>query len=568
MWLNPIVRKKLFAVVPAALLWITVTNQARAQSDGTWKTLRPMMEARQELATAALNGKVYVLGGLDKNLEPTATVQVYDPASDSWSFAHPLPYPTDHNAAAVAAGRLYTLRGLVYDEAKDAWDPVAPSIYSHSLTPAVGVLNDKIYVAGGAVGDVNIANTEVYDPATNTWTELAPMGLARNHLAGAFLNGKFYTVGGRIGQGTSVSILEIYNPQTNTWSTGPSMPTARSGLAAAALNGELYVFGGEFPMIFGTVEAYNPVSNSWRTLPNMPTARHGIWASVIGNKVYLPGGSTAQGFGGASTVNEVFTIGSPPPPPIPATFANISTRLNVQTGDNVLIGGFIITGDVSKEILIRALGPSVPISGALADPVLDLYDSDGQLMSTNDNWEDAPNKDEIIASTVAPTEESEAVILTRVDPGSYTAVVRGANDSTGIGLVEVYDLETGSAAKLANISTRGLVQTDEDVMIGGLILTGSAPVSVLVRAIGPSLPVPGALANPTLELRDANGVLLASNDNWRSTQEGEIVGTTLAPTKDLESAILRTLPAANYTAIVRGIDKTTGVALVEAYALD
>ncbi len=295
----------------------------------------------------------------------------------------------------------------------------------------------------------------------------------------------------------------------------------------------------------------------------MPPPRHGFWASVIGNKIYLPGGQPAVG---SSTVNEVFTVEGAAMT-TPATFANNSTRLSVQTGDNVLIGGFIVTGNVSKQILLRAMGPSLPLSGALADPVLEFYDSAGQSIATNDNWREAPNEQEIVDTTIAPTEESEAAILTRVDPGTYTAVVRGANDSTGVGLVEVYDLEAGSASKLANISTRGFVQTDENVMIGGLILTGSEPVNVLVRAIGPSLPVTGALADPTLELHDANGALLASNDNWRSSQEAEITATGLAPVNNLESAILRILPAASYTAVVRGGGETAGVALVEAYSL-
>jgi hypothetical protein len=161
-----------------------------------------------------------------------------------------------------------------------------------------------------------------------------------------------------------------------------------------------------------------------------------------------------------------------------------------------------------------------------------------------------------------------AAILTTVAPGSYTAIVRGVNDSTGVALVEVYDLEAGSDTRLANISTRGLVQTGDDVLIGGLILDGQVSREVIVRAIGPSLARSDALADPTLELRDANGGLLASNDNWRTTQEAEIIATTIPPSNDLESAMVQTLPPASYTAIVRGVNNSTGIALVEAYALD
>ncbi len=190
------------------------------------------------------------------------------------------------------------------------------------------------------------------------------------------------------------------------------------------------------------------------------------------------------------------------------------------------------------------------------------------MVAANDNWRDAPNRQEIIDSTIQPSHDLEAAILTTVPPGNHTAIVRGETNSTGVGLVEVYDLEAGSPSQLANISTRGLVQTGDNVLIGGMILLGQDVRKVIVRAIGPSLTLSGALADPTLELRDANGVLLASNDNWRTTQEAEIIGTGLPPSHNLESAIVRTLPPAQYTAIVRGQNASTGIALVEAYALD
>jgi hypothetical protein len=217
---------------------------------------------------------------------------------------------------------------------------------------------------------------------------------------------------------------------------------------------------------------------------------------------------------------------------------------------------------------LRAIGPSLPVSGALANPRLELYNNAGQLVAANNNWRDASNQQEIIDSSIPPLNDLEAAILTTVAPGTYTAIVQGENSSTGVALVEVYDLETGSDSRLANISTRGLVETGKNVLIGGLILTGQESRRVIVRAIGPSLPVAGALANPTLELRDNNGGLLAFNDNWRTSQEAEIIGTTIPPPHDLESAIVLTLPQATYTAIVQGAGDTAGVALVEAYALD
>jgi N-acetylneuraminic acid mutarotase len=529
---------------------------------GTWQELAPMPSARQELATAVLHGKIYVIAGYDLEGNSTDTVDVYNPATDSWTSAHPIPGLNNHNSAAVAAGKLYSFGGrsnatYVYDPASDTWSFVATSNLGHGDTAAVGVINNKIYVAGG---DPAGNGLEVYDPGANTWTTLASMSVSRNHCGGGVINGKFYVVGGR-GAAGAPTALEVYDPQTNTWATLPPMPTGRSGIGVGVVHGELYVFGGEIPDLHAEVEAYNPVSNAWRSLPEMPSPRHGIWASVIGNRIYFSGGGEVQGFGATNT-NDVFIVNSQ------ATLANISTRLKVETGDNALIGGFIVTGAGSKRILLRAIGPSLPVPGALANPRLELYDGAGQLVVANDNWPDAPNEQEIVESAIPPSHPLEAAILTTLATGNYTAIVRGANDSTGVALVEAYDLEAGSDSKLANISTRGLVQTEDNVLIGGLILAGQEARRVIVRAIGPSLAVPGALGDPALELRDGNGAVLAENDNWRSSQEAEIIATTIPPSHDLEAAVVQTLAPANYTAIVHGQNATTGVALVEAYALD
>ena len=255
--------------------------------------------------------------------------------------------------------------------------------------------------------------------------------------------------------------------------------------------------------------------------------------------------------------------------PLESSLSNISTRLRVETGDNVLIGGFIISGAQPKKIIVRALGPSLPLPGALADPILDLRDSSGALIRSNNDWR-SDQEAEIIATGIPPGNDLESAIVATLpaNNSAYTATVRGVNNGTGVGLVEVYDLDRTVDSKLANISTRGLVQTGDDVLIGGLIVTGQNPARVIVRAIGPSLPVPGALANPTLELHDGNGALIASNDNWRTDQEAEIIATGIPPANDLESAVVVNFMAGNYTAIVRGVNNTTGVALVEAYGLN
>jgi hypothetical protein len=247
---------------------------------------------------------------------------------------------------------------------------------------------------------------------------------------------------------------------------------------------------------------------------------------------------------------------------------NISTRLSVGTNDNVLIGGFIVTGTESKQVIARAIGPSLAFTGVLSDPVLELHDSSGATIATNDNWQESADKQAIIDSGFAPSDDKESAILMTLEPGLYTSIVRGVGGTTGVALAEVYDLDRTVDSKLANISTRGFVQTGDNEMIGGLIILGDTDTDVLVRAIGPSLTdfgVSGALADPTLELHDGNGALLASNDNWRSDQEAEIEATTIPPNDDLEAAILRTLAPGAYTAIVRGANDTTGVALVEVY---
>ena len=247
------------------------------------------------------------------------------------------------------------------------------------------------------------------------------------------------------------------------------------------------------------------------------------------------------------------------------TLGNISTRARVGTGDNVLIGGFMVTGTQPKKVILRAIGPSLPVPGAMANPTLELHDSTQAIIAANDNWQDSPDKQAIIDSTIAPTNDNESAIVMTLDPGSYTAIVQGVNGGTGVALVEVYDLDQTAASKLANLSTRGLVQTDDDVMIGGVIVLGTEPTVSIIRALGPSLPLSGTLADPNLELHDSSGAIIASNDNWKDTQEAEIEATGLAPTNDLESAIAAPLSPGAYTAIVRGNKSTVGLALVEVY---
>ena len=250
---------------------------------------------------------------------------------------------------------------------------------------------------------------------------------------------------------------------------------------------------------------------------------------------------------------------------------NISTRLPVGSGDNILIAGFQITGSSSKQLVVRALGPSLAqfgLTNVLPDTTLELHDSTGAIIATNDDWQNGANS-QSIPSALRPTNQLESAIFATLGRGAYTAVLRGYNNSTGIGLVEVYDTSIGST-QLGNISTRGFVQTGDNVMIAGLVVQ-SQNKQVVVRALGPTLTrfgINNALSDPTLSLYDRNGVLLISNDDWRDTQESIISSTGLAPSDDLESAIAGTLAPGSYTAIVRGFENATGNALVEVYGLN
>jgi Calx-beta domain len=254
---------------------------------------------------------------------------------------------------------------------------------------------------------------------------------------------------------------------------------------------------------------------------------------------------------------------------------NLSTRMQVQTGSNVAIGGFIITGAVPKHVLLRAIGPSLAqfgIPNVLADPVLELHGQGAFATMTNDNWRDDPVQEAaIVATGIPPANNFESAIDATLSPGAYTAVVSGKDNTSGVSLVEVYDLDQSAAAKLGNMSTRALVNTGNDIVIAGFILGGhSGDDRVVVRGIGPSLTqlgVPDALANPTLELRDSNGMLLVADDDWQDNpaQAAELIGAGLAPAHQSESGIATTLPPGLYTALLAGLNNGTGVGLVEVY---
>ena len=256
----------------------------------------------------------------------------------------------------------------------------------------------------------------------------------------------------------------------------------------------------------------------------------------------------------------------------PARLVNISTRVPVRRGDGAGIAGFIMSGLTPKTVIVRAIGPSLesggnPVAGRLENPTLTLHDGSGMMIAQNDNWRESDQAAAIEGSGIPPSDDRESAIVRQLTHGNYTAVVRGVDGTEGIALAEVYDLDAGGESELANISTRGSVETGDSILIGGFILRGNS-ASVLLRAIGPHLTqngVPNALQDPTMELRDINGALLMANDDWKENQEAEISATGIPPAYDRESAIFKVLPGGHYTAIVRGKNNSVGVALVEAY---
>ena len=454
-------------------------------------------------------------------------------------------------------GRLDPTTGLA-----DSFNPHASDDVATIAVQADG----KILVGGGflSIGgqsrrriarlDATTGLADSFDPSANARVNSLAIQADGKILTGGILQG----IGGqprghfaRLSNDTAALQNLAVTSSTVTWTRGGSSPLLSRVTFEYSTDNANYAFLGD-----GTSAG----SNWILTGLNLPIGQN-FFIRARGH--YRDGNSNASE-SITESVRNAFIVRD-------SALGNISTRVRIQAGDNAMIGGFIIAGTEPKTVIVRGIGPSLPIPGALADPVVEVHGSAGQLLATNDNWNDSLTRQQIIDSGLAPTNELESALWGVIDPGAYTVVVRGRNDAAGIGLFEVYDLDRTVDSKLANVSTRGFVETGDNVMIGGTIIIGSTRATVLLRAIGPSLTnfgVSNALPNPTLELRDGNGTLIAANNNWRDDLEDEIIKTGLAPSNDLESAILRDLEPGNYTAIVEGSNNTAGVALIEAYELN
>jgi DNA-binding beta-propeller fold protein YncE len=477
-----------------------------------------------------------------------------------------------------------------------------PSIGFYSDRVAVDDTRRRIYVT--AARQVGTFNAQVMLVVYDADTELPITNIDLGVFSSASLFGiAANPVTGRVYISLENGVV-IVDGNTNT-----KVRVVGSVVGQIAINrrtNKIYVVSANILALGGGVKVINGATDSLETtvpIPDSDDFAAGLDVDDVTNRVYLAHGSgrvtaydannnyqllgqidlgldyaAGMAFGGAPRqmfvthrLDGVLSVLQSSATAVPADlFGNIATRARVGSGDNVVIGGFIIAGTQPRTVVVRGIGPSLPLAGALADPVIEVHGSAGELLATNDNWNDSLNRQQIIDSGLAPTNALESALWGIINPGAYTVVVRGANNATGVGLFEVYDLDRTLPGKLANISTRGHVDTGDNVMIAGVIIAGSKPTSVILRAMGPSLTgagVPNSLEDPVLELRDPNGGLVVSNDNWQE-HEAEVNATGLAPTDPRESAIVARLYPANYTAIVRGKNGATGVALVEAYDLN
>jgi hypothetical protein len=551
-------------------------------ASGTWAvTGIPVTGISSRTATLLPNGKVLVAG---------ASAELYDPASGTWSATGSFVAARDDNTVTLLPnGKVLVAGGIsgngilasaeLYDPASGTWSATRSLDTARVSHTGTLLPNGKVLVAGGAdVSGLPLASAELYDPASGNWTTTGSLNTTRFlHTATLLSNGKVLVAGGEGGDtGGPLASAELYDPVSGTWTTTGSLNTARYiGHTATLLpNGKVLVAGGiSGNAILASAELYDPVSGTWAATGSLVTARFNHTATLLldGN-VLVAGGYRGPG----SPVPSAELYHMPASGPA-AKITNFSTRASVQTGQGVTIAGFIVTGTGSKSVVVRGLGstlaePPFNVQGVLADPTLQLFDSGGHPFWFNDNWKDT-QQPQIQSTGFAPQNDSESAILQILQPGNYTAILSGKNGSTGVGLVEVYDTSTSTSAELTNVSTRGFVGTGDNVLIAGFIASGgNGSTQVVVRGLGPTLAQPqfgvsGALADPIVTLVNQNGMVVATNDNWKNTQQAAIQATGLAPPNDLEAAILAPVAAGNYTAILSGNGGGTGIGLVEVYKL-
>lgn len=564
----------------------------------SWSVTGSMTNGRTyHTATRLPDGKVLVAGG-QNSLGDLASAELYDPATGTWTPTGSLNTPRRfHTATLLPNGKVLVAGGLqfgsgasynvhssaeLYDPATGMWTITGSLGTARGTHTATLLASGKVLVAGGRPrfsgqnGNPRITTAELYDPGTGIWTPTGSLHTGRSDFTATLMpNGEVLAAAG-FNDGGEISSAEIYNPATGSWTATGNLSKMRGGHTAILLPGQKVLIAGG--LIFGyesdssgSAELYDRSTGTWMKAGGLVTRREGQTSTLLPDgTVLIAAGRSRDLIPGEwyLTSAELYVNSVP-------TLLNISTRMHVQTDNYVLIAGFIITGPAQKTVIVRGMGPSVPVPGALADPVIEVHGPSGELLGTNDNWKDAATRQQISNSGLAPGNDLESALWGTINPGAYTVILSGKDRGTGIGSVEVYDLDEPADSRLANISTRGYAETGDNVMIAGVIVGGGSSfgtANVLVRALGPSIPINYALADPTLELYDANGNVIAFNDDWKtrpdgSYQEAEISATRISPAHEVESALLRRLPAANYTAIVRGKNNTAGIGLIEVYNL-
>jgi N-acetylneuraminic acid mutarotase len=554
----------------------------------------------RDFHTAVWTGsEMIVWGGQGDNFIPLNTGGRYNPTTDSWRATSTTNAPSarGYHAAIWTGSEMIVWGGydgvtLVntggrYNPSSNSWSATSTSNapVARLFHTAVWTGSEMIVWGGSRAGGITNTGGR-YNPSTDSWRATSSINApsARERHTAVWTGGEMIVWGGPFGREED-NTGGRYNPMTNSWTatSTTNAPTARIDHKAVWTGSEMIVWGG-YVWHVGDVNTggrYNPITNNWTATSriNAPSGREVHTAVWTGSEMIVWGGNPGFKDTGGRYCASVSELG------------NISTRAFVQTGDNVVIGGFMVQGSQPKRVIIRAIGPELSrygVPNVLDNPTLELHDGTGALIASNNNWTTtiiggiitANQVHDIQASGYAPGDGRESAIIADLPAGNYTAIVRGVNNTMGVALVEVYDLSPENNSILANISTRAFVQTGDNVMIGGFIVAGAVSKRVIVRAIGPELTqygVPNVLADPTLELHDGTGALIASNDNWVRTIIGGIITANqfrdillsgYAPTDLRESAIIAELPPGNYTAIVRGVNNTTGVALAEVYDLD
>jgi WD40 repeat protein len=551
-------------------------------ASGTWSPTGDMHNPRTAYTAILLpNGKVFV----DWEVGPTGqvsrnVVELYDPASGTWTETDFSGRPNE-TATLLPNGKVLLAGGRTQSGVSGSAQLYDPASGTVAATGSLGnarawhtatlLANGKVLVSGGATGVTSnsgpLISAELYDPASGTWTATGSLSAFRMAPTATLLpNGEVLLAGGL--NGGYLASAELYDPASGTWTATGSLSAGRVSHTATLLpNGKVLVVGGSGNSGFlASAELYDPASGTWSVSGSLVTTRQSHTATLLPNgRVLIAGGSNDTGALASAELYGDATGNS-----AASQLLNIATRLKVLNGDNVLIGGFIITGTEPKKVLILGVGPSLSqfFTGSLADPTVELYQGN-TLLQMNDNWKtDQPA--EVEATGLAPGNELESAIVRTLNPGSYTAILRGKGDATGIGVVQAYDLNQAANSKFGNIATRGFVDSGDNAMIGGFIIgpASGGSTTVVVRAIGPSLAnfgVNGALPDPTIELHDGNGATIAFNDNWADDANQGSIPQSLQPSDPHESALYRVLPPDSYTAIMRGTGNSTGIGLVEVY---